>query len=363
MPDLGDKLTNLRIKQIRPGLNEIYNNAKKNVEDKLSGFLNHFSKEFTKLKAELDAGTITETEYRRKIISLLMRNDLMSRTRTIAKIMYAANSEAIETINQKIGAMIADGISREAYQAEMDTGLDYQLFPLDANDVDEWMDENPDIFPTQTIDKAKDERWNSKSITSSIVSDILIGVAVGILAKRTADRIANRNRNSMFTRAYDSLSGAYEYGRDIMIGEEARKGMEPLKEWSATLDFKTRDAHRELDGKRVPEDQPFEVDGEEIWFPRDPTAPAHLRCNCRCAMRTIHTKYDTRNSRRENLRTYYPDGTWEKKVIPYMNYDEWYEMKRQQMGDVEIQRQIKQMKREQQQRYYRKRKREKKNAS
>ena len=62
MPDLGDKLTNLRIKQIRPGLNKIYNNANQSIEKGLSDLLRSLRKEFAKLKADLDAGTITETE-------------------------------------------------------------------------------------------------------------------------------------------------------------------------------------------------------------------------------------------------------------------------------------------------------------
>lgn len=350
-------------KSINRETKKLYSKARKELQENISGLLNSLDGEISKAKTALDAGTLTKSEYRQKMINILVRNGIRRKAKDYAKSLYEANLGAVEAINGKTSAMIADGLSREAYQAEMDTGLDYGLYPLDEDDIEEWMEENPDIFPIQSLDKRKDENWNSRIITNSLFADILIGVGIGLLAKRTADRVIKRNRNSMSDRAYDILSGTHEYGRDIMMGEEKRKGMETLKEWSATLDFKTRDAHRELDGKRVPEDQPFVVDGEEIWFPRDPAAPAHLRCNCRCAMRTIHNRYDTRNIRRENIRTYNPDGTWEKKVIPYMNYDQWYEMKRQQFGDVEIQRQIMQMKREQQQRYYRKRKREKKNAS
>jgi len=350
-------------KSINRETKKLYSKARKELQENLSGLLDILDGEISKAKTALDAGTLTESEYRQKVINILVRNGIRRKAKDYAKSLYEANHGAVEAINSKTSAMIADGLSREAYQAEMDTGMDYGLYPMDEDDIGEWMEENPDIFPIQSLDKRKDENWNSRNITNSLFADILIGVGVGLLAQRTADRVTNRNRNSMSDRAYDILSGAHEYGRDIMMGEEKRKGMETLKEWSATLDFKTRDAHRELDGQRVPEDKPFIVDGEEIWFPRDPSAPAYLRCNCRCAMRTIHNRYDTRNVRRENTRTYNTDGTWEKKVIPYMNFYQWYEMKRQQFGDVEIQRQIKQMKREQQQRYYRKRKRGKKNAS
>ena len=350
-------------KSIRRKTKKLYSKARRELEKRLSNMLEGLSDEFSKAKAALDAGKLTESEYRHRIINILARNGIQRKTKGVAKILYEANNGAVETINQRVCEMIADGMSHEAYQAEMDTGMDFSLYPMDADEIREWMQETPDIFPTQKLDRQKDEKWNSQNITNSLFADILLGVGIELLAQRTADRVTNRNQRSMDDRTYDFLSGTHEYGRDIMIGEEKRKGMDPLKEWSATLDFKTRDAHRELDGMRVPEDKPFIVDGEEIWFPRDPMAPAYLRCTCRCAMRTIHTRYDVQTVRRENIRTEHTDGTWEKKVLPYMTYDQWYEMKRQQMGDIEIQRQIKQMKREQQQRYYRKRKRAKRNAS
>ena len=350
-------------KSIRKKTKKLYSKARQELEQSLSDLLDGLNDEFSKAQAALDAGKLKEQEYRRRIVNILVRNGIQKKAKGFAMILYEANHGAVETINQRVVDMITDGLNQEAYQAEMDTGLDYSLYPMDADEIREWMQETPDIFPSQRLDKRKDEQWNSRNITNSLIADILLGVGIGLLAQRTANRVTNRNQRSMDNRAYDFLSGSHEYGRDIMLGEEKRKGMDPMKDWSATLDFKTRDAHRELDGRRVPEDEPFVVDGDEIWFPRDPAAPAYLRCNCRCAMRTIHTRYDVQTVRRENIRTEHPDGTWEKKVLPYMTYDQWYEMKRQQMGDIEIQRQIKQMKREQQQRYYRKRKRAKRNAS
>lgn len=342
---------------------KLYSKAKQQLTEDLSSLLNGARKEITDAKAAMEAGKLTEREYSAKLIGILVRNGIRQKSMRYARSLFEANRGVVDAINRRISKMVSDGLSREAYQAEMDTMTDTGLYPMNAQEIAEWMKEDPDIFPLKTIDEAKDKRWNSRNITNSLFSDILLGVGVGMIAKKTAERVTERNRNSMEERTYEFLSGAWEYGRDIMLGEEKRKGMETVKEWSATLDFKTRDAHRELDGRRVPENQPFVVDGEEIWYPRDPAAPAYLRCNCRCGMRTIHPRYDVKTDRRENIRTYHPDGTWEKRVIPYMTYNQWYEMKRQQMGDVEIQRQIQQMRQEQRQRYYRQRRRRRQDAS
>lgn len=45
-----------------------------------------------------------------------------------------------------------------------------------------------------------------------------------------------------------------------------------------------RHAHRILDGQTAAMDKPFRVDGEEIMFPGDPSAPGHPVYNCRCTL-------------------------------------------------------------------------------
>lgn len=69
-------------------------------------------------------------------------------------------------------------------------------------------------------------------------------------------------------------------------GQTAAKetGLELEKEWYASKDDVTREAHDLADGQRVPVDEPYEVDGEELMFPGDTSlgAGAGNVCRCRC---------------------------------------------------------------------------------
>ena len=56
------------------------------------------------------------------------------------------------------------------------------------------------------------------------------------------------------------------------------------KEWLATKDPRTRDAHWLADGQTVPIDKPFTVDGHLLDAPGDENAPASLTVNCRCTV-------------------------------------------------------------------------------
>lgn len=61
-------------------------------------------------------------------------------------------------------------------------------------------------------------------------------------------------------------------------------GLKLKREWVATLDGRTRHAHAMLDGQKAEIGKPFKVDGYDIMFPGDKSAPAFLVYNCRCTM-------------------------------------------------------------------------------
>lgn len=62
-------------------------------------------------------------------------------------------------------------------------------------------------------------------------------------------------------------------------------GADVVKQWSAVLDGKTRDTHRELDHQIREMDKPFETHGKKAMYPHHFGDPAE-DCNCRCTLLT-----------------------------------------------------------------------------
>ena len=56
------------------------------------------------------------------------------------------------------------------------------------------------------------------------------------------------------------------------------------KQWVATLDSRSRDAHLAMNGKTVPIDEDFIVDGRPMGYPSDPRGGASNVINCRCVV-------------------------------------------------------------------------------
>lgn len=64
------------------------------------------------------------------------------------------------------------------------------------------------------------------------------------------------------------------------------------KEWLATDDARTREAHRLADGQRVGVNQPFVVDGDFLQVPGDPSGRPENVINCRCTVAYVFADDD-----------------------------------------------------------------------
>ncbi len=124
----------------------------------------------------------------------------------------------------------------------------------------------------------------------SIRSELSRGIANGSTWNETAVKIAN-GMNSPFKKAYNSaVRITRTEGHRIQnqaqmntVKTAKSKGADVVKQWDATLDGKTRDSHKRLDGQIREIDEPFEIGGLSAMCPGDFGDPAE-DCNCRCCM-------------------------------------------------------------------------------
>jgi hypothetical protein len=91
----------------------------------------------------------------------------------------------------------------------------------------------------------------------------------------------NAAENAKFTEAQ-----AFYEAETFGLNEEIEfQQQEMFKYWEAILDERTRPWHADADGQKVLIDEPFEVNGELLMYPRDDSLDASLDniINCRCA--------------------------------------------------------------------------------
>lgn len=68
---------------------------------------------------------------------------------------------------------------------------------------------------------------------------------------------------------------------------ERIEGARMVKRWLNSHDARVRPAHRHADGQERPLNQPFDVGGDMIMYPGDPTGRPETVIGCRCSL-TVH---------------------------------------------------------------------------
>lgn len=322
MADYAHELTDRELTALEKKIAREYERARDKVQERADKFFDTFREGAEKLyKAISDAPDATtrlaaEKAYKdfvwRKTVAAKNITDLRDK---LAADLTAINQRSAALIGNRMNGVFSLNHNFAAYELEHGLGLNLQFTLYDEFTVARLLKENPKLLPKPKIDIPLDKKWNAQKITSEITQGILTGESIPKIAGRLQN-VTDMNRNSAIRNARTAITGAENAGRVESYHYAESIGITLKKEWLATLDDRTRDEHRALDGQRVGVDEPFRVGGDEIMFPGDPGAPGYLVYSCRCTLvssiegvKNLDPEY-----RRDNI-----SG----ELIEKMNYREW----------------------------------------
>ena len=282
------------IAELEKKLQREYRRASEEAEEKLKKYLEKFEKKDAEKKREMSYGLINEDEYkewRKRQILQLDRYQAM--VDTLAEQYVHANEDARAMIAGDMPEIYAINANYAAYEAEGYGSIQTSFALYNAGAVRELALHDADLLPLPSPKRleelaAKDMLWNRQLVSSSLMQSILAGESVPKMAQRLAQSVSEKNYNSAvraartFSTAVQNKARADEYVRAKARGSKIQKQV-----WLATLDGRTRHAHRQLDQQETEVGEPWEVDRYEIRFPSDPNCPAYLIYNCRCRIRGV----------------------------------------------------------------------------
>ena len=317
--DYGAQYADRELLMLQKKIKRIYAEAQGDIEAKLDDFNRKYKvKEAIHLK-EVANGTMTQEEFDRwKKGQVFQGKQWKAKKEQIADTLYNANSEAVKIINGGTISVFAENANYAAYMLEKGARVNLGFGLYDSTTVTNLIKNDPNVLPFKKMNKAKDVRWNFKKIRNQLTQGIVQGESLDKIAKRLSTVTGSQNMSQMLTHARTAMTSAQNAGRQIRYEEASKNGIKLHKEWIATFDSHTRDAHRKLDGQKVEVDKPFKVDGYEIDFPGDPHAQPYLVYNCRCTMVADLDEYPDEYKRYDNI-----DG----KPVSQMTYEEWYNAK------------------------------------
>lgn len=317
MADYGSKVTDRAISQADKELRKTYQQAKREMQKKLSDFKKRFAAKDKEKRKQRDEGKITEEQYQQWLSGqVFIRHQWESKVEQINQVLLDHNRQAMKLVSEKRFDVFAENYNINAFEAEKRIAISFNVYS--AESVAQLMLDDPRLLPEWKIDKKKDYTWNSQKVNNIIRQGIIQGESVDQITDRLCDELSSQNNKKMRMFARTALNSAQNAGRQKQMEDAAEMGIEVKKQWLATLDNRTRDAHRGLDANIVPFNRPFHSSLGDIMFPGDMNAAPANVYNCRCAMRSLYPKYEDENA---------PDWR-EDETIDGQTYAEWKQGKK-----------------------------------
>lgn len=126
--------------------------------------------------------------------------------------------------------------------------------------------------------------YNTEILKLDITRELSRGVAQGLTYKEMARNIQNitgvdKNKAMRIART-EGHRVSQEATYNVQLKAKER-GADIVKQWDSTLDGKTRDSHRAVDGEVRELEEKF---SNGLMFPSDPNGQASEVVNCRCAL-------------------------------------------------------------------------------
>ena len=251
------------------------------------------------LVKKVDAGEMTQVELvawrQEKILEVKRWEELRD---NLADDYVNANQIARSTIFGIMPDVYALNHNYGTWEIEKGSMIDTSYTLYDRATVEKLIQKNPTLLPppgkkvSERIRLKKDKLWNRQKIQSVMIQSILQGESIPKIADRLSKEMAYHNQSGSVRLARTMTTSAENQGRLDSYQRANDMGIKTKKQWVATLDGRTRHEHRELDGQTRSIDEPYEVEGDEIMYPGDPTADYGMIMNCRCTQIAVIDKYE-----------------------------------------------------------------------
>lgn len=328
-PDYAHKLTDKQLAELERRIAKLYKEAADELTDTVKTYFEQFEKRDAAMKEKLDAGEITEQQYKQWRLAQMGRGKRFTALRDkVAERYTNANETAVAYVNDATPGIYSLNRNYSAYKIEqVSDKADFTLW--DEQTVKRLIDEQPDLMPyyppKRALQRGIDLKYGKQQITASVTSSILQGKSIPKIANDLQHRMQDMNRTSAIRTARTAVTGAQNAGRLDTYRAAQDMGIKLKKRWLATLDNRTRHAHAMLDGQTVDVDKPFKVDGYELMYPGDSSAPGYLVYNCRCTQIAEVDGEDTSSGGRRAI----DPETGESMLVEDMTYAEWAGWKKQ----------------------------------
>lgn len=323
--DPGHRAADKKIAQMDREVSKVYSRASEEMSQKLEKYLDKFREADERMKKNVSDGLMSEDDYKTWRKGQMMQVERWTHMRDELA-ADASNSVDIakSVIQGHMPEVYAENFNYGTYEIEHGTRMNTSFTLYDRQTVERLLRDNPKLLPDPSkgsktalkIAKNKDLRWNRNHIQGELLQGILQGESIPDIAKRMRN-VEKMNKRASMNYARTMTTGAENAGRIDSYKRAQDMGIDVGPAWMATLDGRTRDSHRHLDGERRNEKTGKFSNG--CRYPGDPQGRPEEVYNCRCTL----------VAQIKGFESDFSDMSWRNNdKLDGMSYNEWKQGKK-----------------------------------
>lgn len=330
--DAGTKATDDAVAELEKRIKTVYRRAYNEIRQTIIDFNNDYAVKSQEKQQQLQDGKITQEQYNAWEAGQKFQGKMWEEKKAhLLSVVNSANQKAVELVNNQKKDVFITNANYQGYQLEKDVGASISFSLYDSNTVARLIKDDPKLLPDKKVSSSKDKAWNSKKVNAAIQQGILQGQSIPQIAKNLSSSLSSTNQKAMIRTARTAMTSAENAGRLEGMKQAEEQGVQMKKQWLAAKDSRVRDTHARLDGQIVDVDKPFVIDGKEIMYPGDPSAPPEEVYNCRCTLKYIYPQFS-----KPGAKDYYLDEDGNKQPVTETTFAEWVKLKEQESAQVSL---------------------------
>ena len=199
-PDAAHLQTDKELAKLEKRIAKIYKEAADDLKSTIDDYFAKFAKRDAKQKERLEAGEITEQEYKQWRLAQMGRGERFKALQSrVAERYTEANETAVRYVNDATPGIYSLNRNYSAYTIEKVAGnVGFDLW--DEQTVRRLIVDNPEVMPYYPPEKALnrgiDLAYGKRQISASVTSSILQGKSIPGIAKDLQTRMTDMNKSS-----------------------------------------------------------------------------------------------------------------------------------------------------------------------
>ena len=224
-----DRISTRQLNRLRRRILRVYGTARREMQEQLTEFLTKYKQLDERKRARLNAGEITEEDYRIWLQNQVFQSDLMrQKLDGITQTCTTAQETAYKLARDEQYNIFSFGANWAFYELEQAAGVTFGLTLYNTEAVKLLLKENPRMVPNKRIKSESNRTYDARVFNRYVMQGIVQGKSVHDIAVQAVNGMADTEIHWAMNNAITALTSAQNAGHHkigvVDVGFQPHKG-------------------------------------------------------------------------------------------------------------------------------------------